>query len=78
MQGNYKLYYSEGNYKLYDIEKDPFEMKNIADQLPDMVIRLKQILLGQLKKYEDSFSGNEYGRESYDKVIQNWWDITKQ
>ncbi|MCM0721475.1 hypothetical protein NBH15_24810 [Parabacteroides sp. W1-Q-101] len=78
MEGNYKLYYSEGQYELYDIEDDPYEKYNLAEQLPDITKRLCKVLSIQLESYESSFSGKEYGRESYDKVGQDWWNITKQ
>ena len=75
--GRYKLYYSEGRYELYDIESDPSEKLDLAEQLPDITGRLRNILAARLRSYEDSFTGKEYGRESYDKVGQDWWDITK-
>ena len=75
--GKYKLYYSEGRYELYDIESDPSEKLDLAEQLPDITGRLRNILAARLRSYEDSFTGKEYGRESYDKVGQDWWNITK-
>ena len=78
IEGNYKLYYSEGQYELYDIEDDPYEKHSLAEQLPDITKRLCKVLSIQLESYESSFSGKEYGRESYDKVGQDWWNITKQ
>lgn len=78
IEGNYKLYYSEGQYELYDIEDDPYEKHSLAEQLPDITKRLRKVLSVQLESYESSFFGKEYGRESYDKVGQDWWNITKQ
>lgn len=77
IRGKYKLYYSEGRSELYDIEDDPYETRDLAEQLPDITKRLRNVLLTQLKSYENSFSGKEYGRESYDKVGQDWWNITQ-
>lgn len=77
IQGKYKLYYSESQYELYDIEDDPCEKHNLVELLPDVTKRLRKILSAQLKSYESSFSGKEYGRKSYDKVGQNWWNITQ-
>ena len=65
-------------YELYDIEDDPNEKYNLAKQLPDITKRLCKVLSIQLESYESSFFGKEYGRESYDKVGQDWWNITKQ
>lgn len=77
MESDYKLYYSEGKRELYNIENDPYEKRNLAEQFPSIVDRLFKTLLARMKSYENSFSGKEYGRESYDKVVQEWWNIMK-
>ncbi|MEG1543764.1 MAG: sulfatase-like hydrolase/transferase [Tannerellaceae bacterium] len=78
IQGQHKLYYSEGTYELYDLMNDPMEQHNIAAKDPVITETLTKIWMEQMASYEHSFRGDEYGTRSYEKVPQQWHDVTNK
>ena len=72
MNDNYKIYLQRGKWKLYDIVKDKYEEKNIADQKPEIVEKLSAKFRAWEKDLKKSFQGDEYGVKSYTRVKQSW------
>lgn len=76
IKGRYKLYFEKGVYELYDLQEDPFEKEDVSTSHPDILEKMKKALFEELASFKGSFEGNEYGRESYDRLGQEWWDVT--
>ncbi|MEN8248296.1 MAG: sulfatase-like hydrolase/transferase [Bacteroidota bacterium] len=68
----YKVYTTNGIPEYYDIVNDPFEENPIAES--EELVGLKNEMEVFLKSCKSSFEGDEYGKESYDKLPQNWID----
>lgn len=70
----YKYYQKNPSAKieLYDIQKDPSEKNNIADQHPEVVAEFQKGFTEWFNSCRASFEGKEYGTESLKKVKQSW------
>lgn len=44
---------TEKSFELYDLEKDPTEKNNLAEQYPDIVKKIKQVMMEQHKENKD-------------------------
>ncbi len=74
----YKLYAVNGEFELYDILNDPYEERNIIKKEPnDVSTEMKTGILEFIKSCRSSFEGNEYGKESFNKLEQKWIDPLK-
>lgn len=77
IEQTYKLYYVNGNYELYNIEEDRSEQNDLSKKYPHILNKLKTILKDNLRSFEDSFNGKEYGTNSVKRMNQKWVDIIK-
>ena len=66
--------------KLYNLERDPFETKNMADEKPDKVERLKDFIRKKLKflksAYHPSRHNAAFPRYNGGLVSSGWCDST--
>jgi len=72
MSGEHKLYSSHGDFSLYRIVEDPYEKADISDSLDDLKNELIKDLEFWLQSCRASFEGAEYGRESVERMGQEW------
>jgi arylsulfatase A-like enzyme len=69
----YKLYHTNGkSFELYDMEKDPYEKTNIAEQKPEVVENFRKGFGEWFDSCRESFEGKEYGTASLERVKQTW------
>ena len=73
-QDRYKLYADKWgqDVELYDLQEDPGEKCNLADEKPELLERLQAEYGGWESSVKDSFEGKEYGRVSFDRLKQKW------
>jgi arylsulfatase A-like enzyme len=64
-----------GRFQLYDLADDPAESKNLADDSPQRLQRLKRRLLDWNRSVEKSVAGEDYpsGRVSPDEPPRRFW-----
>ncbi|MCM8531737.1 MAG: sulfatase-like hydrolase/transferase [Lentisphaeraceae bacterium] len=70
----YKLISYDGgkSYKLYDMINDKSETKDISQSHPEIVSEMKKQAMLWYNSTKQSFLGEEYGKESFDKLGQTW------
>ena len=78
VDGGYKLYYNQGTTELYDLKSDPFERTDVSRTYPEIRKKLSDYLWKQMKSFQQSFEGNEYGTRSVERMNQQWEDISKK
>lgn len=78
VDGGYKLYYNQGTTELYDLKSDPFERTDVSRTYPEIRKKLSDCLWKQMKSFQQSFEGNEYGTRSVERMNQQWEDISKK
>ena len=71
----HKLYVNGAQEMLYDIVNDPYEQAPIVDSVVAVALRERMKL--DFRSFVDSYSGGEYGRESFDKQDQGFGFINK-
>jgi len=74
VDGKYKLYARKGKFELYDISSDPKERVDIASIKKSLVKRMSHDYKKWLISCKASFMGEEYGKESFNKLHQEWVD----
>ena len=72
IEQQYKLFYENGKYELYDIQKDNSETTDLSTKYPKVVKRMNKFLDQRLENMRQSFEGEEYGRNSRERVGQKW------
>ncbi|MBK1791398.1 sulfatase family protein [Persicirhabdus sediminis] len=71
----YKYYRSSKSIELYDMENDPYEKNNIADQHPEIVEQFKKQIKAWHASCRSSFEGAEYGTDSLERVEQDYPEV---
>ncbi len=71
----YKLYFKKGSYQLFNIKKDPSEKTDLSTVNADILNKMKAIVPCRYQNLKNSFLGNEYGTESFDRLQQKWNEI---
>lgn len=66
---------TNGVFELYDLETDPKETKNIAQQQPELTVRLRSALLEWNRSVEASVAGKDYpeGEVSPNEPESRFW-----
>ncbi|MFC2080379.1 sulfatase [Bacteroidota bacterium] len=72
MEEDLKIYYSDALPELYNITEDRSEKKDLGSEKPETVTAMTDQLKMWQESCRNSFNGDEYGTESYDRMGQRW------